>query len=142
MTWSNDNGETWSELENSVLPANWSGIDGVSLRDGRQFLAYNHCPSDGKGPRDFLNIAVSTDGVNWSAGLVLGFCGGGQFSYPAIIQGRDGLVHVTHTWHRDTIAHIVVNPYKITDATMVPMPNGDWPSSGPLSKEANPERGD
>jgi alpha-L-rhamnosidase len=144
ISWSSDNGENWTPLIRTVLPANSSGVDGVTLRDGRQFFVYNHVPTpeDGKGERNFLNIAVSHDGENWSAGLVLGICDGGQFSYPAIIQGRDGLVHVTHTWHRDTIAHIVVNPYKITDDTMVPMPNGDWPTSGPLSKEANPERGD
>jgi alpha-L-rhamnosidase len=138
-TWSSDNGETWSTLEKTVLPANGSGIDAVTLRDGRQFLAYNHVPTpEGeKGNRYFLNLAVSNDGVNWSAGLVLGICDGGQFSYPAIIQSRDGLVHITHTWHRNTIAHIVVNPYKITNATTVPMPTGQWPASGPLSREEN-----
>jgi predicted neuraminidase len=139
-TWSSDNGQTWTPLEKSVLPANWSGIDGVTLRDGRQFLAYNHVPSSGKGPRNFLNIAVSKDGKAWGAGLVLGMCDGGQFSYPAIIQSRDGLVHVVHTWHRKTIAHIVVNPYKITDATVEPMPDGDWPTSGPLSKGENQDK--
>jgi predicted neuraminidase len=143
-TWSDDNGETWTTLRKTVLPANGSGIDAVTLRDGRQFLAYNHVPTPegSKGNRYFLNLAVSSDGENWSAGLVLGICDGGQFSYPAIIQGRDGLVHVTHTWHRDTIAHIVVNPYKITQNTIVPMPNGDWPTSGPLSKDENPEKWD
>jgi alpha-L-rhamnosidase len=140
MTFSDDNGETWSPLEHSILPANGSGIDGVTLRDGRLFLTYNHVPSKGKGPRNFLNAAVSKDGKAWSAALVLGICGGGQFSYPAVIQGRDGLVHVVHTWHRATIAHIVVNPYKITDATTVPMPNGEWPASGPLSKGENKDK--
>jgi hypothetical protein len=138
-TWSDDNGETWTTLKKTVLPANGSGVDAVTLRDGRQLLAYNHVPTpEGKkGNRHFLNLAVSNDGENWSAGLVLGICDDGQFSYPAIIQGRDGLVHITHTWHRKTIAHIVVNPYKITDETIVPMPNGKWPSSGPLSKQEN-----
>jgi alpha-L-rhamnosidase len=139
-TWSSDNGQTWTPLEKSVLPANWSGIDAVTLRDGRQFIAYNHVPSSGKGPRNFLNISVSKDGKAWSAGLVLGMCDGGQFSYPAIIQSRDGLVHVVHTWHRKTIAHIVVNPYKITDDNTVPMPDGKWPTSGPLSKKENQDK--
>jgi alpha-L-rhamnosidase len=142
MTWSSDNGETWSPLEKSTLPANWSGVDGVTLRDGRQFLVYNHVPtSEGsKGGRCFLNAAVSDDGVAWSAAQVVGICDGGQFSYPSVIQSRDGLVHITHTWHRDTIAHIVINPYKITDETIVPMPNGEWPTSGPLSKEENRDK--
>jgi alpha-L-rhamnosidase len=130
MTFSDDNGETWSPLENSVLPANWSGIDGVTLRDGRHFLVYNHVPSGGrKGHRRFLNAAVSKDGKAWEAALVLGICGAGQFSYPAVIQSRDGLVHIVHTWHRETINHIVVNP---TLLETVPMPDGKWPTEGPL----------
>jgi alpha-L-rhamnosidase len=141
-TWSSDNGETWSTLEKTVLPANGSGIDAVTLRDGRHFLVYNHVPTaEGeKGERCFLNAAISNDGVDWSAAQVLGICDGGQFSYPSVIQSRDGLVHITHTWHRKSIAHIVVNPYKITDDTIVPMPNGEWPTSGPLSKEENQDK--
>jgi alpha-L-rhamnosidase len=141
-TWSNDKGRTWSPLEKTNLPANWAGIDAVTLRDGRHFIAYNHVPTEegDKGGRCFLNLSSSKDGVAWSAALVLGICDGGQFSYPSIIQGRDGLVHIVHTWHRDTIAHIVVNPYLITDETVVPMPDGEWPTSGPLSKEENQDK--
>jgi predicted neuraminidase len=142
MVWSSDNGNTWSPMERSVLPANNSGVDAVTLRDGRQFLTYNHVPTKegSKGGRCFLNAAVSNDGVAWNAALVLGICDGGQFSYPAVIQSRDGLVHIVHTWHRKTIAHIVVNPYKITDDNTVPMPDGEWPTSGPLSKEENQDK--
>jgi alpha-L-rhamnosidase len=139
-TWSNDKGRTWSPLEKTTLPANWAGIDAVTLRDGRHFIVYNHVPSNGKGPRNFLNLSSSKDGKAWSAALVLGMCGGGQLSYPSIIQGRDGLVHIVHTWHRKTIAHIVVNPYLITDETVVPMPDGKWPTSGPLSKGENKDK--
>jgi alpha-L-rhamnosidase len=142
MTWSSDNGETWSTLEKSVLPGNWAGIDAVTLRDGRQFLVYNHVPTSegGKGGRCFLNAAVSDDGVAWSAAQVLGICDGGQLSYPSVIQSRDGLVHVVHTWHRKSIAHIVINPYLITDDTIEPMPDGEWPTSGPLSKGENQDK--
>jgi predicted neuraminidase len=138
MTWSDDNGETWSPLESTVLPGNWSGIDAVTLRDGRQLVTYNHVPSTGKGPRTFLNVAISKDGKAWSAAQVLGICSRGQFSYPAVIQSRNGLLHFVHTWHRETIEHIVVNPYKFTDS--VPMPDGKWPTSGPLSKGENGDK--
>ena len=142
VTWSSDNGRTWSALEASTLPANWAGIDVISTRAGRHFIAYNHNPTSpgSKGERRFLTLAVSKDGVAWNAAHVLGIATGGQLSYPAIIQSRDGLLHVVHTWHRDTIAHIVINPYKITDETIVPMPNGEWPTSGPLSKGENTDK--
>jgi alpha-L-rhamnosidase len=141
-TWSNDKGRTWSPLSTINLPANWAGLDAVTLRDGRHFIVYNHVPTEPgrKGGRRFLNLSSSKDGKVWDAALVLGMCDGGQFSYPSIIQGRDGLVHIVHTWHRKTIAHIVVNPYKITDENVVPMPDGKWPTSGPLSKEKNKDK--
>lgn len=134
MTFSDDQGKTWSPLENSVLPANWSGHDGVTLRDGRLFLVYNHVQSDTKGHRRVLNAAVSKDGRAWDAALVLGVCEKGQFSYPAVIQSRDGLVHIVHTWHRETINHIVVNP---TLLKTVPMPDGNWPTEGPQAMPAS-----
>ena len=56
----------------------------------------------------------------------------GEFSYPAVIQGRDGLVHVTYTWKRRTIRHVVIDPAKLVLRDLV---NGDWPKQagvGPL----------
>jgi predicted neuraminidase len=32
-----------------------------------------------------------------------------QFSYPAVIQTSDGLVHVTYTWHRQHIEYAVLD---------------------------------
>ena len=36
-----------------------------------------------------------------------------EFSYPAIIQTRDGRVHVTYTWKRKRIRHAVLDPAKL-----------------------------
>ena len=58
----------------------------------RHVLVYNHTPK-GRSP---LNVAVSTDGVQWQAALVLENTPG-EFSYPAVIQTRDGLLHFTYT---------------------------------------------
>ena len=42
-----------------------------------------------------------------------------EFSYPAIIQTKDGLVHITYTWKRAKVKHIVIDPAKLSTNSMV-----------------------
>ena len=37
----------------------------------------------------------------------------GEYSYPAIIQTREDLVHVTYTWKRQRIKHVIIDPQKL-----------------------------
>jgi len=91
--WSNDLGKTWSEMTLiDSLPNPNSGIDAVTLKDGRGILIYNNTPR-GRSP---LNVAVSKDGQTWKDVLVLENQPG-EYSYPAVIQTSDGKVHVTYT---------------------------------------------
>jgi predicted neuraminidase len=106
--WSSDQGRTWSAIEPLELPNPDAGIDAVKLRDGRFLLVYNHSVERGANRR-VLNVAVSSDGRRWGAALVLENQSG-EFSYPAVIQAADGLVHVTYTWNRKRIKHVVINP--------------------------------
>jgi predicted neuraminidase len=117
--WSQDEGQTWGEMTLTDLPNPNSGTDAVTLKDGRHLLVYNHTPKH----RSPLNVAVSQDGRAWQAALVLENTEG-EFSYPAIIQTADGLVHVTYTWKRDRIKHVVLDPQKLTGK---PFENGAWP---------------
>jgi len=120
--WSKDNGKTWGKMSLTDLPNPNSGIDAVTLRDGRHLLVYNHNPiPKGRSP---LNVAVSEDGVHWHAALVLENEQGSQFSYPAVIQTRDGLVHITYTWKRLRIKHVVIDPAKLK---LKPITDGNWP---------------
>jgi predicted neuraminidase len=126
--WSDDGGVTWGKMTLLDLPNPNSGTDAVTLRDGRQLLVYNHnirTGSNNKG-RSPLNVAVSNDGENWSAALVLedDLNAPNGFAYPAVIQTSDGLVHITYTWERKRIKHVVIDPAKLT---LKPIVHGEWP---------------
>ena len=91
-------------MKATALPNPSAGVDGVTLKDGRHLLVYNHTPR-GRTP---LNVAISTDGKEWQA-LVTLESEPGEYSYPAMIQTRDGLVHITYTWKRKRIKHAVLD---------------------------------
>ena len=88
-----------------------SGLDALVLNDGRSFVAYNmrdgarksrHCLRIsflGPDPDDdweYTHIALE-DGQP-----------GEEFSYPSMIEDRDGRIHVVYTWNRKTIKHVVL----------------------------------
>jgi alpha-L-rhamnosidase len=126
-SWSYDGGKTWSGLKPTELPNNNSGIDAVSLSDGRQLLVYNHVlPPEGqnKGERTPLNVAVSDDGKTWYAALILENSKAGQYSYPSVIQTSDGRVHIVYTWQRQRIKHVEIDPSKLD---LQKIENGIWP---------------
>jgi len=126
-TWSKDGGRTWSPLASISLPNNNSGLDAVTLRDGRQLLVYNHVlppPGKSKGDRSPLNVAVSPDGKNWYAAAVLEDDGLGEYSYPSVIQSSDGMVHIVYTWRRQRIKYVKLDPSKLR---LVKIENGVWP---------------
>ena len=56
-----------------------------------------------------LNVAISKDGRTWQDILVLEK-EPGEYSYPAVIQTKDGMVHITYTWKRRRIKHVVIDP--------------------------------
>ncbi len=116
---SDDLGKTWGAMKLIALPNPNSGTDAVTLRDGRHLLIYNHT-AKGRTP---LNLALSRDGTNWEAALTLEN-EPGEYSYPAIIQTADGLVHATYTWKRQRVRHVVIDPAKLQTRPIV---DGVWP---------------
>ena len=128
QSWSSDNGETWSPLSKTNLPNNNSGIDAVTLKDGSFALVYNHVippPGKYKGARTPLNLAVSKDGENWDAAVIIEDSPISQYSYPYIIQSKDGLLHVVYTWRRKKIGHTVIDPAGLKT---LPIKDSIWPA--------------
>ena len=89
----------------TALPNPSAGIDALRLADGRFLLVYNPKTSG----RERLEVAVSDDGKAWRSAALLEDSPG-EYSYPAVIQARDGRVHVTYTWKRERIRHVVLDP--------------------------------
>lgn len=114
-----DQGQTWGPLTLTGLPNPNSGTDAVTLADGRHALVYNHT-NEGRTP---LNVSVSSNGLDWNAALILE-TEPGEYSYPAIIQSRDGLIHMVYTWKRKKIRHAVADPKLFRT---LPIVDGSWP---------------
>jgi predicted neuraminidase len=105
-SWSEDRGLTWSEMSLIELPNPSAGIDAVMLEDGRALLVYN----DTTRGRENLSVALSPDGRSWDEAVLVLENQPGEYSYPAVIQAPDGLVHVTYTHRRRHIKHVVIDP--------------------------------
>ncbi|MER3416525.1 MAG: neuraminidase (sialidase) [Gemmataceae bacterium] len=107
---SRDAGETWTPAQPTELPNPNSGIDLVRTGEGLLVLVYNPT-TRGRSP---LSIAVSKDeGQTWRKVLDLETAPG-EFSYPSIIQGQDGRLHICYTWQRLRIKHVLLDPMKLS----------------------------
>src|SRR6266851_6696489 len=106
-----DNGLTWTQAHPTDLPNPNSGIDAVGLRDGRVVLIYNNS-TQGRTP---LNLAVSADGEHFKIFETLEDQPG-EYSYPAIIQGKAGEIDMTYTWNRKRIRFATVPLANVPDA--------------------------
>ena len=100
-TWSHDAGKSWSPLALLDVPNPNAGIDAVTLAADRHLLVYNNTTT-GRTP---LTVAISTDGRKWTNVLTLEDQPG-EYSYPAVIQARNGVVHITYTWQRRNIRYV------------------------------------
>lgn len=114
QSWSDNQGRSWSTMIATRLPNPNAGIDGVTLKDGRQLLVYNHTTKQGKtqSGRYLLNVAISNNRSEWTQALTLedNIQNNAGYSYPAVIQTQDSLVHITYTYERVSIKHVVLDP--------------------------------
>lgn len=108
-SYSENGGKSWSQVTLTDLPNNNSGTDAVTLRDGRHVLVYNPVATpvgENGGARSPLCVAISDDGMTWRNIATLEDDDKGEYSYPAVIESRDGTLHITYTWRRTRIKHV------------------------------------
>lgn len=101
-----DYGKTWTEAVPTELPNPNSAIDAVRLHNGDILLVYNHS-SDQRFP---LNVALSKDGGHHWHPLATLEDIPGEYSYPSVIQTADRWVHITYTFNRTGIKHVMLDP--------------------------------
>jgi len=112
VSYSKDDGETWSLAEKSDIPNPNTSLEAIALMDGRWVMVYN----DTEEERWSLALALSEDeGKSWKWKRHLERQDGGMFHYPSIIQSRDGLIHITYTHQpgsntNKSIKHVALNP--------------------------------
>jgi len=133
-SWSSDGGRTWTPLAKTSLFGVNSGLDALTLKDGRHVLVYNPRDTPGGSPANYrpellvgmagapsgprarwpLVVSVSSDGVAWKQAVVLDDAPLRHgYAYPAVIQTRDGRIHVTYTFDRRMIKHVVIDPARL-----------------------------
>jgi alpha-L-rhamnosidase len=47
-----------------------------------------------------------------------------QYSYPSVIQSKDGMVHIVYTWRRERIKYVKIDPSQLKGKPIV---NEKWP---------------
>jgi hypothetical protein len=97
---SKDRGETWSEVTDSVLPNPGSGAEIIRLQNGHWLLISNDTEK-GRGSRADQISEHEGDTWKWKRHLEFDekMTGTEQYHYPSIIQGKDGTLHATYSYH-------------------------------------------
>ena len=110
-----DGGASWQRSASLPVDNRDSSVALLRLRSGRLLLAAN----PGRG-RNLLQLFVSAnDGQSWQAGRVIENDPdeAAEYSYPALLQTRDGRIHLSFTFRRQTIAHAVLSEAGLTEGT-------------------------
>lgn len=112
---SDDEGESWTASIKTEIP-NTASVEICTLADGKWAFLGN----DIDGGRHILSLYISDDEGEtwkWKTKIEDHPKGEGGFSYPSLIRTKDGLLHMTYSFHRNkegkSIKYVVVDPQKI-----------------------------
>jgi predicted neuraminidase len=122
-----DYGRTWSEPERSEIGNPSSRVALLKLDNGHLLTAYNPWTEH----RSPLRLSLSTDTKKtwtppWAFNSDVENRIGPQFTYPYLIQGKDGMIHMAYTANRDKMAHLVFNEeYLLSGVSLHSTPSFD-----------------
>jgi predicted neuraminidase len=113
ISFSKDDGVTWTQARDTDIPNPGTSLEAVRLRDGNWIMVYN----DIERGRYSLVAALSDDeGATWKWKRHLdgnpATTGTNQYHYPSVIQAKDGSIHVTYSYfvpEGKSIKHVRVN---------------------------------
>lgn len=111
-----DGGYSWTYAEKSEIPNPGASIEIVKLKSGNWLLVYNDIDNG----RYRIAAAISDDdGKSWKWKKLLENKKGGSFSYPSVIQAKDGRIHITYSYHlsdeKKSIKHVVLEERQIVE---------------------------
>ena len=94
---STDDGYSWTAAEKSDIINPGTSVDAIKLKDGAWVMVYNDIESD----RYSVAVSLSDDEGQtwkWTKQLERDDTKKGSFSYPSVIQTKDGLIHVSYSY--------------------------------------------
>jgi predicted neuraminidase len=113
ISFSRDEGVTWTPARDTDIPNPGTSLENIRLRDGNWIMVYN----DLERGRYSLVAALSDDeGVTWKWKRHLDGSPSkestNQYHYPSVIQAKDGAIHVTYSYfvpEGKSIKHVRIN---------------------------------
>ena len=113
ISYSMDKGYTWTSAKESDIPNPGSSVEALKLHNNDWVIVYN----DTQKGRNSLVISLSDDeGKTWKWIKTLDRSGNpnkDSYSYPSVIQTKDGKIHVTYSFKEEknkTIKHVSFSP--------------------------------
>jgi predicted neuraminidase len=112
---SSDNGKSWTASVKTDIP-NTASVELLVLQNGTWAFLGNDIDNG----RYQLSLRISDDeGKTWKSKILIenDESKKGGYSYPSLIQTKDGLLHMTYSYHpgksRKSIKYVVVDPKKM-----------------------------
>lgn len=109
---SRDDGSSWSVARDTAIPNSGSSVEVLKLKSGRCLLV-GSIQESGRNSLSVLGCLKPNSPWQWDLPIESSQSPGDKFSYPALIQTPDGVVHLTYsvaTSRGETIRHAQFTP--------------------------------